>query len=228
MVFFWLVFYGAVMLVSRHFSPLSAWIVPAGLLLNTAVLTLWVSRRQRVLLSFRQLATAERKLWLQIAPLFLPVVGNLVCFGFLSCSVAAAVTIFLAAVQEELLFRGILLPVLCKRSSLAGVLLSSLAFAAAHFLNVEAGADWLYTLQQAVFALAVGFSLSALTLSSKSLLPGIAIHFLINLTASTDHRLTAESTVLLWLSVVVHILCGTVLLFKYHQKKKGCSYEIIH
>lgn len=228
MAFFWLVFYGGISLLSRHFSALSPWVMPAGLLLNTVVLMLWVSRRQQRLLSFRQLAAVPHKLWLQSLLMLLPVVGNLVCFGFLSCSAAAVVSIFLAAVQEELLFRGILLPVLCKQSSLAGVLLSSLAFAAAHFLNVEAGADWLYTLQQAVFALAVGFSLSALTLSSKSLLPGMAIHFLINLTASTDHRLTAESTVLLWLSVVVHILCGTVLLFKYHQKKKGCSYEIIH
>lgn len=86
---------------------------------------------------------------------------------------------------EELCFRGYLLGALATRweKPAAAIAATALLFAALHAANA-AGASAAFTAAQVATALFAGVSLGFLRLDSHSILPGAAIHFLVNVTAS--------------------------------------------
>lgn len=89
-----------------------------------------------------------------------------------------------AAVAEECFFRGLLFSVLEKRGRFWAAILSSLAFALLHLLNLaNYPAD--YTVLQAVSAFSVGFALCGLLWRTKKLWPCVLCHLLINITGQT-------------------------------------------
>lgn len=229
MVFVWLLLYGAVMLLSRYFAPMTPWAVPAGLFVCTAALIVWLPVKQKkAFLGLGNLSFARWKRQLFFLPYLLPVAYNIYTFGFHPQSVPVVLGIFLAAGLEELLFRGILLEYFCRRGAFFGVALSSLVFAAAHLVNIENGVAPMFLFCQLLFALAAGFSLSGIVLTCGSLLPCIGIHFLINLTASAA---SPESDPLFWLCIAVYFACGfrsIHILHKANSTKKGCLNETLH
>ena len=93
---------------------------------------------------------------------------------------AAACSLFLAAFQEELLFRGMLFRALRKEAPKRAVLLSSLAFGAAHLANLFSGAGFPDVLRQAVCAAAAGAAFALLFSRCGSLLPCVLAHGLMN------------------------------------------------
>lgn len=232
MFFVWLIIYGIIMLFSRYFSALSPWAIPAGLLVSISLLVGWLLIRQKgAFPGFRKVSFSQWKFHLFLLPYLLPALCNLLCFGVRPQSVPMILSIIFAVILEEVIFRVVLLQFFCKWGHIFGILLSTALFAAAHLSNLESGATAVYLLYQVVFALAAGFAFAGLSLSCRSLLPCIAIHFLINITASHSRNLTGEYHFLFWLCIAVYLACGVRnirFLNKMNSAKKGCLYETIH
>ena len=87
----------------------------------------------------------------------------------------------LVAINEETLFRGLMLRGLMKSlRPMTAVVLSSLAFGGLHFLNMEAGGAPEFVAAQMVSAAGFGCVASAITLRSGSILPALLFHFLMD------------------------------------------------
>lgn len=211
MFFVWLVIFGLVTMLSQHFAALTPWAVPAGLLINICTLLL-CSRKQKPF-GFRKLTLAQGKMHLFFLPYLLPILYHLIRFGFSPPSFSGILVIFLAAVLEELVFRGIFLRYCCRWGCAWGIFLSALAFSTAHLLG---GFDP----TQLIFAFSVGLAFGAIALDS--LLPCMVIHFLINLTANPTSGYAPLTDWLFWLCVAVYLACGI-----YHLMKR-CSHETVH
>ena len=93
----------------------------------------------------------------------------------------AAVSMALVGFAEELIFRGFLFKAMLKDGSVkAAVIVSSVTFGLGHILNLFTGQDLIETLNQVVFAVAVGFVFTLVFYKSGSLLPGILAHSFID------------------------------------------------
>ncbi len=96
----------------------------------------------------------------------------------------AAVSMALVGFVEELLFRGFLFKAMLKDGNVkAAVIVSSVTFGLGHILNLFTGQDLIETLNQAVFAVAVGFVFTFVFYKSGSLLPGILAHSFIDVSS---------------------------------------------
>lgn len=96
----------------------------------------------------------------------------------------AAVSMTLVGFAEELIFRGFLFKAMLKDGSVkAAVIVSSVTFGMGHIMNLFTGQDLVETLNQVVFAVAVGFVFTLVFYKSGSLLPGILAHSFIDVTS---------------------------------------------
>lgn len=110
---------------------------------------------------------------------------NIDIISFLNWLLLTLLTIS-CVVGEEAIFRGILLSALIKHYSvrkLNAILASSLFFAGMHIVNIFSGESIRYTLVQALNAGATGFCLAVVCCLENSVIPGIVIHSLINLSS---------------------------------------------
>lgn len=81
---------------------------------------------------------------------------------------------------EEVIFRGFLFKALCKDHVKQAVVISSLTFGIGHIVNLLNGAEVWSTLLQICYASALGFLFTIIFYRSKSLLPCIVTHSVIN------------------------------------------------
>lgn len=89
---------------------------------------------------------------------------SMVCVGFL----------------EEIIFRGLLFKAISKDNVKQAVLISSLTFGIGHIVNLLSGAEFVSTLLQICYAVAIGFLFTVIFLKGKSLLPCILTHCVVN------------------------------------------------
>lgn len=229
MWFVCLFFYGLLSLLTSYFEPLSPWVSPVGILLSTALVVAWlVSGHQGHLLTLKK---DRLKAWPIICICLFPVLCKLLYFGFPEQSALDILCIFFAAVREEIVFRGIIIFLLCRRHTELGMLLSGIFFAAAHLLNLENAEAPALVLYQALYALAAGIALSGVVVFCQSLLPCIGVHFLNNLTAGDAMGGLETAGFLFWFSVVVWLVCGFACIFFQWQKNRsmeGDTHETIH
>ncbi len=96
----------------------------------------------------------------------------------------AAVSMAIIGFVEELIFRGFLFKAMLKGGNVkAAVIVSSVTFGLGHILNLFTGQDLIETLNQVVFAVAVGFVFTLVFYKSGSLLPGILAHSFIDVSS---------------------------------------------
>ena len=118
----------------------------------------------------------------------------------------AAVSMTLIGFVEELLFRGFLFKAMLKDGNVkAAVIVSSVTFGLGHIMNLFTGQDLVETLNQVVFAVAVGFIFTMVFYKSGSLLPGILAHSFIDASSVFASDEGAEG-----LNMILHI--GTLVL----------------
>ena len=231
MIFLWLIFYGTVMLLAYRFTAISPWAMPLGLLVNVAALVGWpLLKKRRDVLGVRTIPLSRWKQHFFFLPYLWPIAYNLASFPLRLPSLPEIIGLLLAATLEEVLFRGLLLPVLCKKNVLTGSVITGLVFAFAHFLNLGTGAGLPFILVQVVYALAIGFSLSGIALSCDSLLPCIGIHFLVNITAGDSLVVSPYLQPLFWAGILLSFICGfrSIYLLKNKPHEERVSYETIH
>ena len=84
---------------------------------------------------------------------------------------------------EEIIFRGFLFKMMAKDNVKIAILVSSLTFGIGHIVNLLTGADFIPTLIQVGYATSFGFLFVTIFYKSKSLIPSILAHIIINSTA---------------------------------------------
>ena len=81
---------------------------------------------------------------------------------------------------EEIIFRGFLFKMMEKDSIKTALIVSSLTFGIGHILNLLNGADLIPTLLQIIYATSTGFMFVIIFIKSKSIMPCIITHSLVN------------------------------------------------
>jgi len=84
------------------------------------------------------------------------------------------------AVNEEILFRGILLRAILPFGKAVAVIVPSVLFGAAHLGNIFVGGDITYAVFQFGWTSFAGMALTIMVLVNRSLLPAIAFHFVLD------------------------------------------------
>lgn len=112
------------------------------------------------------------------------------------------VSVLLVGLFEELLFRGVLFPLLikalagCKNPLVLAAISSSLLFGVVHFVNLFSQPDnWSGILSQVCFATAIGVYFSGLLLRTENILVPILIHVLVNFTFGASELMTQPAVV---------------------------------
>jgi uncharacterized protein len=130
------------------------------------------------------------------------------------------------AVNEEILFRGILLRAILPFGTAVAIIVPSLLFGAAHLGNIFVGGDITYALFQFAWASFAGMALTTMVLANKSLLPAIAFHFVLD---AVEYAATGEYGVhsgdysTKWLSIFLLLNLAFFLysLYLLKRSKKG-------
>lgn len=164
--------------------------------------------------------------------LFLPIC-NIVYVGMGDTDIFALIYIFDIVMVEEVLFRGFLLSRFLKSGQRMAILSAAFVFGMFHFVNLSQISDWKYVFFQSVCACIVGIYYNEITLKYNSLLPGIAAHFLVNVTGMHGSLPVADlnSTVGYGLCMVLYIITEVifyrkikVIKIKDEEKKDGILY----
>ncbi|MBQ3513869.1 MAG: CPBP family intramembrane metalloprotease [Lachnospiraceae bacterium] len=81
---------------------------------------------------------------------------------------------------EEIIFRGFLFKMMEKDNVKTAMIVSAITFGIGHIVNLLNGADFIPTLMQICYAIALGFLFVMIFYKSKSLIPCIIAHVVIN------------------------------------------------
>lgn len=81
---------------------------------------------------------------------------------------------------EEIIFRGFLFKMMAKNSVKSAIIVSAITFGAGHIVNLINGADFVPTLIQICYATSIGYLFVIIFHKSKSLVPCIITHCLVN------------------------------------------------
>ena len=123
----------------------------------------------------------------------------------------------LIALNEELFYRGILLPLLRPMGWHRAVVWSSVAFGASHLVNLVSGAYPPFVAMQVAATTAGGIALAAIRIRSGSLWPLIATHAVLDLVAvATLTGPATESPILV--PVLMGWLLANLTLWRYGWK----------
>ena len=84
---------------------------------------------------------------------------------------------------EEIIFRGFLFKMMEKDNLKRAMIVSALTFGIGHIINLLNGAEFIPTLLQVFYAVALGYLFVVIFYRSKSLIPPIITHIVINSTS---------------------------------------------
>ncbi|MBO5209472.1 MAG: CPBP family intramembrane metalloprotease [Lachnospiraceae bacterium] len=99
---------------------------------------------------------------------------------------------------EEIIFRGFLFKMMEKDNVKSAIIVSSITFGIGHIVNLLNGADLVPTLMQVCYAVSIGFLFVTIFYKSKSLIPCIITHSLVNSLSIFN----SENEVLFYISCV--------------------------
>ncbi len=115
----------------------------------------------------------------------------------LTHQIFAVITMALVGYVEEIIFRGLLFKAIEKDSIKQAVIISAVTFGAGHIVNLLTGHATVDTFLQIGYAIAIGFAFVMVFIKSKSLIPCIITHSLVNIT-STFSVENAAYTSIVW------------------------------
>ncbi len=113
-------------------------------------------------------------------------------------------------IWEEFAFRGVMIPMLLKKySKMTAIVTSSILFGAAHAYNIFytalIGGDLITVLFQVIYAFFLGLLMGYIFIKTKSLIPTIILHYLINTIGLIIILTQAENIIMLGLYTIVFI-----------------------
>ena len=124
------------------------------------------------------------KKYLYFAPLILIVSVNL-WNGFNINNSASEILFYILTMInvgfiEEIIFRGFLFKMMAKDNIKSAIIVSSITFGIGHIINLLNGAELVQTLMQVCYAFSIGYLFVIIFHKSKSLIPCIITHSLVN------------------------------------------------
>ena len=81
---------------------------------------------------------------------------------------------------EEIIFRGFLFKMMARDNVKSAIIVSSITFGIGHIINLFNGGDLIPTLMQVCYAISIGYLFVTIFYKSKSLIPCIITHCLVN------------------------------------------------
>ena len=114
----------------------------------------------------------------------------------------AVLTMALVGYVEEIIFRGLLFKAIEKDSVKQAIIISAITFGAGHIINLLTGHATVDTILQIVYAMAIGFAFVMVFYKSKSLIPCIITHSLVDITS----KFSGESSRVLDYIVAIFII----------------------
>ena len=99
---------------------------------------------------------------------------------------------------EEIIFRGFLFKMMEKDNVKRAIIVSAITFGIGHIINLLNGADLIPTLMQICYAISIGYLFVIIFYKSKSLIPCIITHCLVNSLSIFN----VENTISLYVSLV--------------------------
>lgn len=115
---------------------------------------------------------------------------------------------------EEIIFRGILYKSIEKNNQNLAIIISSVTFGIGHIVNLLNGADLIPTLIQVCYAIALGFLFVTIFNKSKSLIPCIITHMMINSLSVIGKDSTGLSLYLIPIIVIIISISYIILINK--------------
>jgi membrane protease YdiL (CAAX protease family) len=125
---------------------------------------------------------------------------------------------------EELIFRGLLFNAMKENNLKSAIIVSSVTFGIGHFINLinGSGADLISNLCQVVSAVAFGFLFVVIFYKSKSLLPCIITHSVLNALSVFQNtaKVTQNYTIITSIILTLIAVCYCLYLSKSLSKNK--------
>jgi membrane protease YdiL (CAAX protease family) len=118
---------------------------------------------------------------------------------------------------EELIFRGFLFRMMAKNDVKSAIIVCALTFGIGHIVNLLNGAALIPTLMQICYATAIGYLFVIIFHKSKSLVPCIITHCLVNSLSIFN----IENTVSLYVSPVFLTLFPLIYAIYLNRDIKG-------
>lgn len=115
---------------------------------------------------------------------------------------------------EEIIFRGILYKSIEKDNKKLAIIITSITFGIGHIVNLLNGADLIPTLMQICYATALGFLFVTILNKSKSLIPCIVSHIVINSLSIFEVENTKLSLIITSLILILISVSYTVFINK--------------
>ena len=143
----------------------------------------------------------------------------------LQATVVYFVAMIVTGIAEEMLFRGFLFKAMSKSNIKSAIIVTSITFGIGHIVNLFNGnsADYVETICQIFYAVAIGFLLAAVLYVGKSLIPCIMTHAMLNALSSFSNEEVIDA-VQIPVSVVLCVVSAVsaVLIFKnVNRKNRG-------
>jgi len=117
---------------------------------------------------------------------------------------------------EEIIFRGFLFKMMAKDNVKSAIIVSAVTFGIGHVVNLLNGADLVPTLMQICYAMAIGYLFVIIFYKSKSLIPCIVAHALVNSLSIFN----IENKVSLYIAPIFLIIVPIVYATYIHKKIK--------
>ena len=117
---------------------------------------------------------------------------------------------------EEIIFRGFLYKMMAKTNVKSAVLVSAITFGIGHIINLVNGAQLIPTLLQVCYAVSIGYLFVIIFIKSKSLIPCIVTHSIMNALSIFN----IENTVSLYISSAFLIVVPLAYAFYINRKIK--------
>ena len=196
----WIIIYVVVMGNLRNNFSDGSLLPLLGLLAIAAVLTFFIVKN-KLGSKYGFVGLTNKKKYLYFIPFVLLISVNL-WFGVsmhydLIHQVFAVITMALVGYVEEIIFRGLLFRAIEKDNVKQAIIISAGTFGAGHIVNLLTGHATLDTFLQMAYAIAIGFAFVMVFYKSRSLVPCIITHSLVNI-ASTFLVENAAATSIVW------------------------------
>lgn len=224
MIFFWIILYGLVFCLSEQAAsrlPESQWTVPLAMLVYTLLLLRWIHRsgqQDHAGLSTPRFSGGAALFFL---PLGILPLCNLLFTGAAPVSGPVLILTLCTCTAEELFFRGFLLSFLRQIRFPRYCLAAAAAFALFHCGTLFTGASLGYVCTQVLLAFSAGLYYGLIRCFCGTLLPCIAAHFFVNITAGNPSPAASSGSMAPWVLCAVMMLICSYLLSQKTAKTQG-------
>ena len=128
----------------------------------------------------------------------------------------------ITGIVEELLFRGFLFKAMSKSNIKGAIIVTSITFGIGHIVNLVNGnsTDYVETICQIFYAVAIGFLLAAVLYVGESLIPCIITHSMLNALSSFSNEAVIDNIqVPVSVTLCVISVVSAVLIFKNAKRE---------